>query len=461
MIGFLRDAVGRSNTSTNHGRPDGLTQRQMRDLAEFVLSIDGNMAAAEVRNARDTTPPRIERAEVTSLNRIDVWFSETVKPAGATNPANWSLTTFSGAAIPIAGAVFDSQNGDHVILATALQPHSTYSLTPAGLILDDADAASGNTANALDRSDSGNRRSLDVGDRLTITLGASGYENLTIPVHDSAMVGSGLATWSHDSVWLSTASGGPNFTTAFVRFDWANVFRSVTGVTNAGQIIDARFALSPELGDSQRIELRRCLQRWNDPAIGGDFNNNPTGGPTWNSSMHGTKSWNLAGAARLGSNGTATNDYFGSNDLASRLDATVAMVSITEPTEFGGALVADAFRFWFANPAFDYGYALRLAAGSRQETKFDRWESGFRENGPVLKLTYLLPGATPRLEAVPLGTNIRLQWPVDHSGYRVETTADPSGGWMMFGATVSSNATLNYIDVPTPGAQRFFRLTKP
>ena len=461
MIGLLRDVVGRANTSTNHGRPDGLTARQLRDLAEFVLSIDGNMTAAEVRNARDTTPPRIERVAVTSLNRIDAWFSETVKPAGATNPTHWSLTISSGASVPITTAAFDSQNGDHVILTAPLQPHAVYLLAPVGAILDDADAASSNTANAIDPSDPVNRRSLVIGDRLTITLGASGYENLNVPVHDSAMVGPGLATWSHDSVWLSPANGGPGFTTAFVRFDWANAFRSVTGVTNAAQIVDARFTLSPELGDSQRIELRRCLQRWSDPPAGGDFNSSPTGGPTWNSSAHGTKSWNLPGAARLGSNGATTNDYFGTNDLAARLDASVAMVSITEATEFGGALVTDAFHFWFTNPAVDYGYALRLATGSRQETKFDRWESGFRENGPVLKLTYLLPGATPRLEALIVGPNLRLQWPVEHSGFLVEATADPSGGWTALNTAISTNTSLNYIEAPAPTGQQFFRLMKP
>lgn len=461
MIGLLRDFVGRANTSTNHGRPDGLKALQLQDLAEFVLSIDGNMTAAELRNARDTTPPRIDRAEITSLTRIDIWFSETVKPSGATNAANWSLTTSTGTPIPILSAAFDNQNGNHLILTVALQPHTTCVLAPIGNILDDADAASGNNANAIDPSDPANHRLLTIGDRITITLGASGNENLTIPVHDSAMVGPGLATWSHDSVWLSTAGGGPGFTTAFVRFDWANAFRSVTGVTNATQIIDARFTLSPELGDSQRIELRRCLQRWSDPPSGGDFNSNPTGGPTWNSSAHGTRVWNVAGAARHGSNGTTTNDYFGTNDLAGRLDATVTLISITEPTGFSGALVTDAFRFWFANPAFDFGYALRLAAGSQQETKFDRWESGFRENGPVLQLTYLLPGATPRLEPVPVGPNLRLQWPLEHSGYRVEATSDLSEAWTPLSTAVATNAMSNFIDVPTPGVQQFFRLTRP
>ena len=246
-----------------------------------------------------------------------------------------------------------------------------------------------------------------------------------------------------------------------MRFDWANAFGSLTGVTNAAQILDARFSLSPELGDSQRLELRRCLQRWNDPATGNDFNSNPSGGPTWNSSAHGTKAWNLAGAARAGSNGTVTNDYFGTNDLAARLDATVAMVSIAEPTELAGTLVTDAFRFWFANPGFDYGYALRLAAGSRQETKFDRWESGFRENGPVLKLTYLLPGASPRLEAISIGGNVRLLWRADHTGYRIEGSSDLSSGWTLLTNSVSSNATVNSVNVPSAGGPQFFRLTKP
>ncbi|MEO7359479.1 MAG: cytochrome c peroxidase, partial [Gemmatimonadaceae bacterium] len=220
MIAFLRDVIGRSNTLTNHGKPDGLTQRQLRDLAEFVLSIDGNITASEVRAARDTTPPRLERAEVTSLTRIEVWFSETVQATTATNLANWTLNGPTGA-VPIASARFDALNGDHVTLVTALQPHTSYVLAPTAGISDDADSTTGGAANALDVTDPANRRVLNVTDRLTITLGVSGHENLTIAVHDAAMVGPGLATWSHDSVWLFPVNSTPAFNTAFVRFDWS------------------------------------------------------------------------------------------------------------------------------------------------------------------------------------------------------------------------------------------------
>lgn len=461
MTALLRDAAPRANTITNHGRPDGLTARQLRDLAEFVLSIDGNLTAAEARAARDVHPPRITRVEPAGLRRIEVWFSETVKSNSAVSTAHYLLTTSTGTVVPIVSVQFDPQNGDRVTLFTFLQPHTRYQLAPVGGIVDDADAASGGVANVIDPADPANRHSFALDDRLRVTLGASGYEHFTIPVHDAAMAGPNLATWSHDSAWLFPVSGGPGFNTAFIRFDWAGAFRTNTGVTNAGAIVAATLRLHPAWGDSQTIQARRCLQRWSDPSTGGDFNSSATGAPTWNSSAHGTRTWNQPGAARLGGNGTLTNDYFGTNDLAARVDATARMTAINEPFEFDGPLITDAFRFWFANPAFDFGYALRLAAGSSQETRFERWEQGFREDGPVLELTYLLPGAAPRLEARATPGGVRLQWPVEHSGFALESSASPETGWALHGATAATNATWSYVDVLSGSPQRFFRLTRP
>lgn len=109
----------------------------------------------------------------------------------------------------------------------------------------------------------------------------------------------------------------------------------------------------------------------------------------------------------------------------------------------------------------DYGYALRLAAGSRQETKFERWEQALRDDGPVLSLTYLLPGATPRIDIHRAGPNVRLQWPVEHTGFSVETTTALPGGWTLLGTVPSTNATVNFVDLTPAGPQQFFRLTRP
>mgnify|MGYP003346481401 CR=1 FL=1 len=47
-----------------------------------------------------------------------------------------------------------------------------------------------------------------VADMLTITLGATGYENITVRVHDNGVVGSGLPSWSHGAPWLNIDANG-------------------------------------------------------------------------------------------------------------------------------------------------------------------------------------------------------------------------------------------------------------
>jgi YVTN family beta-propeller protein len=389
IIALLRDQAARARSATPHGTPDGLTGRQLADLAEFVLSIDGSTTAAEVRGARDTTPPRIVRAEATSLGRIDVWFSETVQKASVESAASWRLERAGGGAIPVTSAVRGSQNGDRVTLAVRLEANAEYRLTAAaGAILDAADTASGGVANALDPDDPANVRVIAIGDTLTITLGASGHENITIPVHDVAMLGPGLSTWGHDAVWLFPVNGGPGVNTGFVRFDWRNEFLEATGIASSQQIVAASFTLEGEFGDAHPVEARRALKRWSDPASGGDWNQNPAGGPTWRDHAHPSSAWTSAGAGALGGTGGDAADYDAAFDVAQAVDATAAVDSVNARVVFSGAKVTDAFRFWFDNPALDRGYALRLAPGAKGELKFRRGESDLRDGGPVLTLTY-------------------------------------------------------------------------
>ncbi|MEW6160461.1 MAG: hypothetical protein AB1813_23765 [Verrucomicrobiota bacterium] len=461
MIELLLDAARRSTTPTPHGKPNGLTGRQLADLAEFVLSIDGRMTSAEVRNARDAVPPRIERVEPTSLTRLEVWFNETVKESTVENPQHWRLTEHSGAIVPVTLAVWDPQNGDRVTLHAALKPHTAYALQPAGPILDDADAASGGVANPIDVEAAHNRHEFTITDRLTITLGASGYENLTIPVHDAAMVGPGLSTWNHDSIWLFQTGSTPRVNTGFVRFGWQTLFKQVSGVTNAAQILEAVFELHPELGDAQAIEIRRVLKRWSDAATGADFNQNATGAPTWRDASHPNTRWNQAGAGRLGSNGTNVSDYNGVNDLAVRVDAIAEMKSIIEPAVFRGALVTDAFRFWFDNPSVDYGYALRLGLNSTAGAKFERWESGLKQHGPVLQITYLLPGARPKLVARSTANGVEIRWPSEPDNFVLQSAPDIAGPWSDVTQSpiiVGPNKTLVF---PATTEKQFFRLLMP
>jgi hypothetical protein len=140
--------------SVPHGNLNGLTGRQLIDLAEFVNSIDGDLAANEVRNARDAAPPRILRVEPTSTNRVEVWFDETVDPATAGQTATYRVVRLdTGAEVPVTAASWDGQNGDRVTLTTQLAASCAgvdYRLEPVGVILDEADTASAGVANGID-----------------------------------------------------------------------------------------------------------------------------------------------------------------------------------------------------------------------------------------------------------------------------------------------------------------------
>src|SRR5262245_7993812 len=269
-----------------HGDTSGLTRRQVLDLAEFVGSLDGDTTAAEVRAAVDHAPPRIVRVEPATLTRVDAWFSESVAPSSA-SPSAWRLRAVGGPDVPIVSATLDPQNGDRVTFTTGTLHHdcgpATYVLIPLGPILDRADAASGGVANALDTTDPSNSRIFVVGDALTVTFGASGYENFTVPVHDAGTI-FGSSAGANGSVWLRSNNGGAQRNTDFVRFEWETAF-ATTGAAPAA-ILDASFSLLPSWGDTQTIEARRVLQRWWDYG-GPDQTQNPVnpvnghGGPTY------------------------------------------------------------------------------------------------------------------------------------------------------------------------------------
>ena len=110
----------------------------------------------------------------------------------AANAAAWKLQAVGGPVVPIGAAVVDPQNRDRLTLTVGTLHHdcgpATYKLAPVGSIHDLADAASGGIANALDTADPANTLAFVVGDTLTVTFGASGYENFTIPVHDAGTI---------------------------------------------------------------------------------------------------------------------------------------------------------------------------------------------------------------------------------------------------------------------------------
>lgn len=372
-----------------HGDLSGLTGRQMQDLHDFLLSIDGDMIGTEVANAVDDVPPQIERIALTSPGRLEVFFDEGVTAASTEALAAWRLRdTQDSSLVPITGATWNAQHGDRVTLTFADQTVSCgvaprYQLEPLGPFTDLADTASGGTANhATNLAAIG----FDVPEQIEITLGESGDENLTIDVHDAATI-PGLNTWSHGSIWLFPHNATEN--TGFVRFEWQSAFTAATGVSSAAELIAAAIDFEPTVGDAQPIEARRVLQIWNDGGYS-DFTSGSHGGPTFLASRHGTQSWNSnnARATTPGIDGDVPADYFGSNDLAHAVDATMTMDAVNERQVLGGSGITDAYRFWFDNSSRDYGHALRILNASDQQIRFESAEAAFHLHGPRLRLTY-------------------------------------------------------------------------
>ena len=232
---------------------------------------------------------------------------------------------------------------------------------------------------------------------LSITLGASGYENLSVPVHDAATI-PGLQTWSHGSLWLLPNGSNPN--TGFVRFDWRDAFVAATGVSDSSQILSAGIHLDPMLGDAQTITARRVLQEWYDHR-GPDFDSTPfdpasgRGGPTWRQSESGVRNWNSnnARAMSTGVDGSSPSHYFGPQDLGDPADAVASPPGIHQLFELSTPGITDAYRFWFDNPSRDFGHALRVAGGSSHQLRFEALEAELGLHSPHLEITYqLTPG---------------------------------------------------------------------
>ena len=226
-----------------------------------------------------------------------------------------------------------------------------------------------------------------MGETLTITLGASGYENLTVPVHDASPVGPGLSTWGHDRVQLGYGGDAP--VPGFVRFEWQEAMRRETGLTVDDRLVAASISLAAWAGDAQGVELRRVLQSWSDPASGGDWNQDPRGGPTWRDHSHPSQPWKQPGAGKLGGGGDRVQDYDGEWDLAAEADLVGAVQSVNGRSLFQSPRISQAYRFWLEHPDQDYGHALRLTSSRVNPfLSFRRWEEQRRALGPVLTLTY-------------------------------------------------------------------------
>ncbi|MGE3106946.1 MAG: hypothetical protein AB7G11_06865 [Phycisphaerales bacterium] len=389
----LSSVLRATNARTGlHGNTSGLNRVQLRDLENFLFAIDGRMADEGIAAVIDAAPPRVVEVRPISLNAVQVVFDETVDEATAEDISNYSLSDGIRAYAPSA-AVLDTVRGNIVTLSVALRYYGcpvTYTLTP-GPVQDVAGAVSGGANNSLDTADPTNARSFVLNGFITVTFGDTGNETFT-SVSQDASFNSTLSTTSHHNIRLYAQPAIPS--KGFLKFDFVPALTSVCGVTDPAAITDARFSLVPKLGYTNTIEFRRCFQPWNEPPR--DACVACAGAVTRQHSTYNTLLWRQSGARAVGGSGTGVSEYYPTNtfDTAATSDLITVVEGIGSRQEFSSPAILDAFRFWFANPSVNFGYAVSAMPLNFQGTEFWADEAENGRHGSVLTITFAVAPQT-------------------------------------------------------------------
>src|SRR5262249_16451044 len=142
--------------------------------------------------------------------------------------------------------------------------------------------------NALDTTDPANRKSFTLDGTITVTFGnVGGDETFNANNVKDASFEPTNGTTSYSRLKMFSNSSPEQ--KGFLAFDFVPTLTATCGVTNAAQILDARFSAQPRLGDRVALELRRCFLPWGDPAS--DFCPSCTGAVTRSHATYNTIPW--------------------------------------------------------------------------------------------------------------------------------------------------------------------------
>ncbi len=397
QVGFsMWDVLGSTDIGgqqpNQHGTVNQLSRSLRQDLAAFLNELDGDLAATDIATLADTTPPRVVALLPVSMNSVEVVFSEAIDPVSASNPANYALSDGTNLLTPSAATV-NGTLGNRVRLTVPLTYTgctSVYTLIP-GPIADMAAALGAAEANVLDVDDLSNHKSFVMDGTITVTFGSCANETFPSIASDASFdPRSGQGNTSYDRMIINPTTVPE--TKGFLRFDFAGILASQCQVTSPAAILDARFSIMPDFGGLTTLEVRRVFKPWGDP----DRDNciSCSGALTNNFARFNTLPWSLSGARVLGGSGQTPGEYYPSQsfvDAAATPDGTAALTSIDARVEFSGPGITDAFRFWAANPALNYGYIVETVGNTGPLVEFWSSEAEGGTSGPVLTITFAVP----------------------------------------------------------------------
>jgi len=319
--------------------------------------------------------PRLISATVLSQTAVQLRFDQKLDLASAQKVSNYQIAP----GIQIQAAALDARESIVHLYTTPLEIGKKYALA-----IQDVQDGAGNVIEPLKNVP------ITLANTMEITFGEGDAVTLSGVLKDTSLIVDPQKKMKNynaggEDFLLCTPIGG----VFFVAFEIMEAFEKI-GITQPEQILEASinfYAESIENDKPQQMLIRRVLLPWKEgkqksqPAAENEL--------TYNSALHRNLPWNKPPAQAMleGIDGDEESDYNGSEDVAHRIDGTTTIQGAGIRYVWKGPLVTDAFRFWLANPDYNYGYLFALRDGTAS-VRFASKEHPDSTRRPVLTIRY-------------------------------------------------------------------------
>lgn len=321
--------------------------------------------------------PRLISATPLSQTAVQLRFNQKLDLASAQKVSNYQIAP----GVQIQAAALDARGSIVHLYTTPLEIDKKYALTIQGV------QGGGTPPNVIEPL---KNVPITVANTMEITFGEGDAVTLSGVLKDTALIVDPQKKMKNynaggEDFLLGTPIGG----VFFVAFEIMEAFEKI-GITQPEQVLEASISLyaeSIENDKPQQIIIRRVLLPWKEgkqksqPAEENEL--------TYNSALHRNLPWNKPPAQAMleGVDGDEESDYNGSEDVAHRIDGMTTLQGAGARYVWKGPLVTDAFRFWLANPDYNYGYLFALRDGNAS-VRFASKEHPDSTRRPVLTIRY-------------------------------------------------------------------------
>ena len=349
-----------------------MNNKQRRLTIAFTLLVIDWVCSASLADT-----PLLSAVTPLSQTAIQLRFDQKLHAESAEQPSNYHLQPD----IKIEYALLDTRMNIVLLHTSPLEIGKQYTLVIHGL------RAQGASTDAIAPQ---KEMSFTLPETMEVTFGEGEGVTFSGVLRDTLLIVHPKKKQRNDNAGgepflLCTPIGG----VFFAAFEIIDAFEEI-GITQSDAILEASISLHAESVENdtpQEIIIRRVLLPWKEGVQKSQSAQDNE--LTYNSSLHRNLPWNKPPAQAMleGINGAEESDYNGSEDVAHRIDGATRIQGASQRYVWKGELITDAYRFWLANPDYNYGYLFALRDGS-SPVRFASKEHSAENHRPVLTIRY-------------------------------------------------------------------------